>query len=331
MLMLFKVGVPFPFMKLPAELRLEVYRYRLVQQSPIELWPHVIDNVRWRSNIKRQKAFRRYESLYPALGLLRVSRLINEEASQVFYGENEFRFSGINGWMVFSAFLNTIGPSQYRFLTHVTIHVPFPGQEYLAIPSFGRTGFQERVCRHKLSQKRGFHCRLLQYGLKVPPNWNYDSSIRDCIAKLSKSNLKTFRLVLPPTYYINSQSHNKKMTRYWEMLIRFKRDIDTARALEARVPLKFDFVFLKLKDSFVDLAEDDFDREFRPWLVRYTGQVKRMFDRVKSADWIDSVLYGVYDYNGSYTVIDRESCERITGPRAFENEQRYEESWMDKL
>jgi hypothetical protein len=48
--------------------------------------------------------------------ILRVCQLISYEARHVFYDGNELRFSGIDGWMVASAFLYTIGGDNYSSL-----------------------------------------------------------------------------------------------------------------------------------------------------------------------------------------------------------------------
>ena len=99
-------GTPFPFMKLAAELRLKVYRYHLIQDSPIELWPHVKDNTMFNANRKRSNAFAWYIGLKYTLRFLRVSSTINEEASQVPCGANKFRFSGINGgWFYLRSYI----------------------------------------------------------------------------------------------------------------------------------------------------------------------------------------------------------------------------------
>ncbi|KAJ4299921.1 hypothetical protein N0V90_005168 [Kalmusia sp. IMI 367209] len=99
----------------------------------------------------------------PLLGLLRVNSIIHKEASQVFYGENQFRFSGINGWIVLSAWLNTITPRHYQFLQHLTVHVPFEGIDHLSFPTREKIGYKERNCTHDGKQfshfkNKGFQC-----------------------------------------------------------------------------------------------------------------------------------------------------------------------------
>lgn len=92
----------------------------------------------YKSNLHRANTIREYQSTNnPLIALLRVSQLVHKEASQIYYGENEWRFSGINGWMVMSCWLNTITFRHFQFLKRITVHVPFPGKDYVAFPAYG--------------------------------------------------------------------------------------------------------------------------------------------------------------------------------------------------
>lgn len=63
------------------------------------------------------------------LGLLRTCKVIHQEASEIFYGQNKFRFSGIDGCIVASAFLHTIHPKNWQWLTSLTIAMPFSSRD----------------------------------------------------------------------------------------------------------------------------------------------------------------------------------------------------------
>lgn len=118
------------------ELRLRIYRGCLVQEAPIELWPHVKHNTKDNANLQRAITFGIYRTnVQPCLRLCRTNRLIHKEASQIFYGENKWRFSGINGWIVFSCWLYTVGWANYRWLKHVSIHIALPGRDYVVYPT----------------------------------------------------------------------------------------------------------------------------------------------------------------------------------------------------
>lgn len=313
-----------------------------MQPEPIELWPHPKNNTRYSSQYHRSHAFQRYRDLNQDLGLLRVSLLVNDEASQVFYGANEFRFSGINGWMVFSAYLNTIGSHHYRFLQRVTIHVPFPGVDHLAMPTYSNRTLHETICRSR-HQWSHFQDRLVRYGLHIPANWSYDYSVADCVQKLGTTTLQKLTLVLPPTYQIKYRKRlytPKPATAlpprtcrplalssdwYWGRLHHLKRTIDARRALENCGPLNIQFLYLKIRDTEQELYDPP--RRDGLWLIRYTGQVKRMVGMLRATEWIDEIVYGVHDRYGRYEIMSREACECITGPRALQKEEQYEEDW----
>lgn len=123
---------PFRFMDLPRELREIVYELVLPVDQSIDLWPRLgaqscQANVHaFRSNLKHYK-----RTITPTLKLLRVNKTINEEASSIFYGKNEFRFTNVRGFLVLQCFLDTIGLANASRLRHVAVHAPFYGH-YLA-------------------------------------------------------------------------------------------------------------------------------------------------------------------------------------------------------
>lgn len=195
-------GKPFPFMRLPPEIRLQVYTHVLVQDSPIELWPHARSNTTYNSSYYRKCAFEYYRRITASLYLLRVSKLVNEEASEIFYGHNQFRFSGVNAWMVLDAFMHTIGPRHCDLIRHLIVHVPFPGEDHMALPRFVHQTYSERICTSDY-QTAHFASYLRRHGLCIPFDWSYGGSFARCTDQLSESHhLRTLKLVLPPTFYV---------------------------------------------------------------------------------------------------------------------------------
>jgi hypothetical protein len=75
------------------------------------------NNKKW---LPEQIKFRRLN-----LSLLRTCRTINVEGSQVFYGDNEFRFSEINGHMVANLFVRKIYKQHLCWIKALTIPIPF--------------------------------------------------------------------------------------------------------------------------------------------------------------------------------------------------------------
>jgi len=98
---------------LPREIRDMVYSQALIFQEMIGLSPYSEQDVEipqtssWKPRLEAVKAYR--QNVKPALKILRVSRQLNEEASPVFYRQNEFRFTNVWGWYILYCFLRTIG------------------------------------------------------------------------------------------------------------------------------------------------------------------------------------------------------------------------------
>lgn len=117
----------FSFLELPAEIRNTVYHHALDLDEPIELWPETgdvyADQKRCRRNaviLKRKLCTKRAHNL----GLLRTCNQINAEVAVVFYGQNEFRFSGVNGNIATYAFITKIGRRNLKLLKSITMAMP---------------------------------------------------------------------------------------------------------------------------------------------------------------------------------------------------------------
>jgi hypothetical protein len=116
-------------MTLPTEIRLMIYQYHFVFDEPIEMWAetgHVYADQKVRRQTKGALKRTFWHRRAVNLGLLRTCKQINTEAAEVFYGDNEFRFSGTNGHMVAYAYLKKIGPRNLDFFRSITIAVPVP-------------------------------------------------------------------------------------------------------------------------------------------------------------------------------------------------------------
>lgn len=58
------------------------------------------------------------------LSFLRTCRLVHNEASEVFYGENEFLFTAINGHMVANLFIRKIYKQHFQYINELKIPMP---------------------------------------------------------------------------------------------------------------------------------------------------------------------------------------------------------------
>ncbi|KAI9725189.1 MAG: hypothetical protein M1828_003370 [Chrysothrix sp. TS-e1954] len=177
---------PFRFLDLPSDVREMIYKQVLLLERAVEIWPmpsvrpDTFDRKPGAVDAMEHKHLRK--TLSPKL--LRVCRQVYQEGGDVFYGENEFRFTWHQAWWAFHGFLDTIGIVNQSRLKHITIAAPGLEQDRV----FSKTGmgnFQGVVLERKhLGRTR------------ITPD------LADCIAEClnvfhSKfSNLKTLDLVI---------------------------------------------------------------------------------------------------------------------------------------
>ncbi|KAF2277093.1 uncharacterized protein EI97DRAFT_441848 [Westerdykella ornata] len=118
---------PFPFMRLPGELRNMIYRQCLVLGRPIDLWPLLPYNAP--AGTTKLSLIER-DLKHINVSLLRVSRRVNQEATPVLYGCNRFRFSDSKGWTIALGFLRSIHRN-FQYLTNISVPYPDEGGIFL--------------------------------------------------------------------------------------------------------------------------------------------------------------------------------------------------------
>ncbi|KAH7083989.1 hypothetical protein FB567DRAFT_630443 [Paraphoma chrysanthemicola] len=97
---------PFAFLELAVELRIEIYRYALTCSEPIA---------------SESNKLQTHEKDNPAVALLRTCKTILSEGSQVFYGENDFRFQHEDFFFI----PKRLPEHNFRWLKQLTMKVPF--------------------------------------------------------------------------------------------------------------------------------------------------------------------------------------------------------------
>ncbi|KAL9128224.1 MAG: hypothetical protein Q9217_003070 [Psora testacea] len=121
-----------PLLALPPELRNKIYRYALLRDEPIDLWPHkwtkpdTIDQPSCTAltlKVRHQESLR-YVRKEMATGLLGTCSQVYDEATNLFWGENHFRFSGRSGWQGLLRFFLTIGPQARSRIRRLDVHAP---------------------------------------------------------------------------------------------------------------------------------------------------------------------------------------------------------------
>lgn len=106
-----------------------VYENAFVSDEPLELWAESGDVYKDQRLRRRNAAIMKHKVFnnrrgFVNLGFMRTCKQINIEATEVFYGHNEFRFSGKNGHMAAFAFVNKIGPRNLDFMRSITMALP---------------------------------------------------------------------------------------------------------------------------------------------------------------------------------------------------------------
>ena len=187
----------FPLLDLPAEVRNQIYRDVLVLDQATELDPKSTKGKRHDLVVQARHNKRYRYDVQPRLRVLRVNKQVHREASSIYYGENEFRFTNVSGWYILSSFLLTIGPDNVHLLRSITIHVPWPGDT--------RDGVTFPESRNQMMYMQ---TRLSKMGLRFRRRWhefNEIASMRRCKKLLETSGkLTSLKLVLPDSYELES-------------------------------------------------------------------------------------------------------------------------------
>jgi hypothetical protein len=186
---------PFRLMHLPPELRMLTYAAALTLPFPIDLWPETDDPIASHHttttsrNMQYVRAKMRQHGVN--LNLLRVSRQVRFEATRCFYEENEWRFSGTNGWLVAAAFMFNVAKFGWQHIRCVTL--PFPFRD------LGHGRAQQRWGTVGPAVGKRAVVRLAkQIPFAVPEDWEYEGSVRNVCCALAKcGTVRVVRLVLP--------------------------------------------------------------------------------------------------------------------------------------
>ncbi|KAI4272186.1 MAG: hypothetical protein LQ337_005469 [Flavoplaca oasis] len=116
------------FLRLPAEIRLKIYSFSLINPSPIIVWsaypprgyPQPTHKVDW----NRDRMASGTRDL--AFGLLRCSTVVAAESAQVFYYNNTFRFEGEHEFYPVITWLDKLNNNNREYLHNLEITIPRP-------------------------------------------------------------------------------------------------------------------------------------------------------------------------------------------------------------
>ena len=111
-----KARTPFPFSRLPRDLRYEIYLLCLASNSPTRIQ---IDRGSLRLN-----RYSTSSQIGPFICLLHLNRSIYDEASSVLYEHNLFQFVGREAWAIFYWFHGFLTETNRRRLRNLEFDFP---------------------------------------------------------------------------------------------------------------------------------------------------------------------------------------------------------------
>lgn len=184
-----------PFMKLPAEIRVKIFRKLLTfETAAIDLAPISPEwNKNGRLRVKHYERF--WKMLKEDLPKLWLNKTTKAETLEAFYSSNEFRFSNAHGCDEAANFLRFVGDN-IRFIRDLAVHIPFSGYSLKPI-SFGFNA-EKQIDEQLETSNQGLGAAR---GLCGP-----GGGFRGCTELLEGAqNLRALKLILPSHYYIDPQ------------------------------------------------------------------------------------------------------------------------------
>ena len=113
---------PFPFMRLPPEVRNMVYKEALVMPGIISIERGLVSFYYARLEVVRNKIGSEIDlkiDQKSTRALLQTSKTVYQEASPVYFGSNHFYFDDVD---LLTRFLQTLRPDFRRLITQMTVH-----------------------------------------------------------------------------------------------------------------------------------------------------------------------------------------------------------------
>ncbi|ORY06395.1 hypothetical protein BCR34DRAFT_616976 [Clohesyomyces aquaticus] len=166
---------------------------------PIDLWHETGYTITDRR--VRRLTFFTLDSLMrtaiPTIALLRTCKLIDSEASPIFYSGHEFLSSGINGHMMAHTFLYTISKANIECLNHLTIAIPFHaydrgiyGRNWSAL-SLMQTQHLQSACTFNTPPRPAWN----------RPTWGFREHVGRLFDILAKAKTLKALTLVPPEWF----------------------------------------------------------------------------------------------------------------------------------
>ncbi|KAI9691230.1 MAG: hypothetical protein M1822_008850 [Bathelium mastoideum] len=174
--------------KLPPELRRMIFKELLVFHQPFDLAPlSVKPNSNGYLRVKSQKRLRGIwrECVQP----LRVDKMIWFEATDIFFGRNEFRFSSVIGWRDMASFF-ALFKSYLSSIRNLAVHISCEGLDLSSTSDLGTS--EHTINMYMQDSPQG----LPDPNLFRPPYGEDPEMLTSLI------NLRNLKLILPPDYRV---------------------------------------------------------------------------------------------------------------------------------
>lgn len=171
------------------------------------------------------------QSVAAGLGLLRVNKRLHSETAPVFWGENEFRFSNITGWVALDFFLHKIGLDKVKMLRKLTVCHP----DCCFVPTSLKQAMDFRD-----GSPFFYMGETKEPGFVYETRWFDEGASRDPVLILQKAGkLKQLRLVSPVNTVSPAQEDIKFVSNPFDVTC-FDRLEVTVVSLRVPKPIKMD-------------------------------------------------------------------------------------------
>lgn len=140
---------------------------------------------------------------YTPVNLLLACKQINHEGTAIWYGQNDFRFVGINGMSIAGSFHRMVTPRNLGYLTTVTLPMPFWSvRRHRRYDLVGGFDYLEDI--QELNSSSQGHPEML--------------AAEYVVRSLANTNLKTLNLVLTDEYEYGEDWQGQPWDRIWDAL-----------------------------------------------------------------------------------------------------------------
>ncbi|KAI9878828.1 MAG: hypothetical protein M1830_010397 [Pleopsidium flavum] len=251
------------FLRLSAEIRNIIYGFALVREDPIDLWP-ASENVDITAGPRASRstganAGPRYYSgdtmpvaaailaMRQGLGvnLLRSCKTINNEATAVFYGGNDFRFTMEDGWLPLQNFLTTIGKQNRGHIKSLSVFVPVLATYYLLRSSMAATPLLGDV-----AALTDMDVPLEYETMRVP------QAVKDCCTMwMEEKSLRELFLVMPAGLHLDKDAFPSGVLDEFKPLMEAKDELGLDISLVIHEDAKIGIDNDESKKALVEVEE----------------------------------------------------------------------------